>query len=44
MLEVRKSLEDYETLDGVASSWEYSWQIQVFSDATATYLKLSANQ
>jgi hypothetical protein len=44
MLEVRKALEDYETLTGVASPCEYSWQIQVFSDATGTYLKLSANQ
>jgi hypothetical protein len=44
MLEVRKALEDYETLNGVASSSEYSWLIQVFSDASGTYLKLSANQ
>ena len=44
MLEVRKALEDCETLEGVAWSCEYSWQIQVFSDATGTYLKLSANQ
>jgi hypothetical protein len=44
MLEVRKALEDYETLEGVAWSCEYSWQIQVFSDASGTYLKLSANQ
>ena len=44
MLEVRKALEDYETLDDIASSSEYPWQIQVFSDASGTYLKLSANQ
>jgi hypothetical protein len=44
MLEVRKALEDYETLNGVASLSEYSWLIQVFSDASGTYLKLSANQ
>ena len=44
MLEVRKALEDYETLNGVASSSEYSWLNQVFSDASGTYLKLSANQ
>jgi hypothetical protein len=44
MLEVRKALEDYETLNGVASSSEYSWLIQVLSDASGTYLKLSANQ
>jgi hypothetical protein len=44
MLEVRKALEDYETLYGVASDCEYSRLIQAFSDATGIYLKLSANQ
>jgi hypothetical protein len=44
MLEIRKALESCEMLEGVAWSCEYSWLIQVFPDATGTYLKLSANQ
>jgi hypothetical protein len=44
MLEARKALEDYETLNGVASSCEHTRLTQVFTKATQTYLKLSASQ
>ncbi len=44
MLEARKALEDYETLRGIASSWEHKQMIQAFTKATETYLRLSARQ
>jgi hypothetical protein len=44
MLEARKALEDYETLNGFALSSEHIRLIQVFNKAIKTYLKLSKNQ
>ena len=44
MLEVRKALEDHETLKGVASSCEHMRLTQAFAKASNAYLKLSANQ
>ena len=44
MLEARKALEDYEKLKGVASSHEHTRLTQAFTEATETYLKLSASQ
>ncbi len=44
MLEVRKALQDYETLRGIASSWEHKQLIQAFTKATEAYLRLSARQ
>jgi hypothetical protein len=44
MLEVRKALEDYETLNGLASSGEHMKLNQSFAKATRAYLKLSASQ
>jgi hypothetical protein len=44
MLEARKALEDYETLNGAAWSREHTRLTQVFTKATETYLKLSASQ
>ena len=44
MLEARKALEDYETLNGFASSPDHKNQVQAFSSATEAYLKLSASQ
>jgi hypothetical protein len=44
MLEARKALEDYEALKGFVSSFEHTRLTQVFSKATATYLKLSSSQ
>ena len=44
MLEVRKALEDYETLKGVASSCEHMKLTQAFAKASNAYLKLSASQ
>lgn len=44
MLQARKTLEDYETLKGVASSAEHMKLSQVFAKATRTYLRLSASQ
>jgi len=44
MLEVRKALEDYETLNGLAWSGEHMKLTQAFATATRAYLKLSASQ
>ena len=44
MLEVRKALEDYETLKGVAWSLEHKRLTQAITKATGTYLKISASQ
>jgi hypothetical protein len=44
MLKARKALEDYETLEGFASSCEHTRLAQVFTKVTETYLKLSASQ
>ena len=44
MLEARKALEDYETLKGFVSSCEHKILTQVFTKATAHYLKLAASQ
>ncbi len=44
MLEARKALEDYETLEGTARSGEHKTLMQAFTKATTTYLKLSASQ
>jgi hypothetical protein len=44
MLEVRKALEDYETLKGTAASSEHTRLTQAFTNATHTYLKLSRKQ
>jgi hypothetical protein len=44
MLEARKALEDYEILKGTAWCCEHKRLIQVFTKATGTYLRLSANQ
>ena len=44
MLDAQEALEDYESLNGVASSSEYSRLIEEFADATRTYPKLSAIQ
>jgi len=44
MLEARKVLEDYESLKGFVSSGEHMRLSQVFTRATATYLKISAHQ
>jgi hypothetical protein len=38
MLAARKALEDYETLNGFASSCEHTRLTQVFTKATQTYL------
>ena len=44
MLEVRKALEDYETLKSTAASSEHARLTQAFTKATHTYLKLSRKQ
>ena len=44
MLEARKALEDYETLQGYVYSGEHTKLTQVFTKATETYLKLSESQ
>jgi hypothetical protein len=44
MLEVRKALEDHETLKGVASSCEHMKLTQAFVKASQAYLKLSSSQ
>jgi hypothetical protein len=44
MLELRKALEDYETLNGLASSGEHMKLTQAFATATRAYLKLSASE
>jgi hypothetical protein len=44
MLEVRKALEDHETLKGVAWSSEHMRLSQAFAKATQAFLKLSASQ
>jgi hypothetical protein len=44
MLEVRKALENHETLKGVGSSCEHMRLTRAFAKATQVYLKLSANQ
>jgi hypothetical protein len=43
MLEARKTLEDYETLHGFASSVEHGNMVREFTKATELYLKLSAH-
>jgi hypothetical protein len=44
MLEARKALEDYEILKGTGWSCERKTLIQLFTKATGTYLRLSANE
>jgi hypothetical protein len=44
MLATRKTLEDFETLKGIATSGEHTRLMQVFDRATRTYLRLSASQ
>ena len=44
MLEARKALADFETLQGFVSSIEHTRLTQVFTKASETYLKLSASQ
>jgi hypothetical protein len=44
MLEARKALEDYETLKGFVSTCEHTRLTRVFTIATETYLRLSADQ
>jgi hypothetical protein len=44
MLEARTALEDYESRKGFVYSDEHLRRIEVFTKATATYLKLSASQ
>ena len=44
MLEARKALEDYETLNGFVYSGEHTTLTRIFTKATDTYLKLSGNQ
>ncbi len=43
MLEVRKALEEYETLNGVASTCEHMKLTQAFAKATRAYLQLAAS-
>ena len=43
MLKVRKVLEDYETLKGVASTGEHMRLTRAFAKATRAYLTLSAS-
>ena len=44
MLELRKALEDYESLKGAASSPPHTTLTRGFTKATQTYLWLSAHQ
>ena len=44
MLQARKSLEDYEALEGFTSSGEHTRLTQEFSRAAQLYLKLSQDQ
>jgi hypothetical protein len=44
MLEARKALEDYETLNGFGFSPEHTKLAQVFTKASRAYLKLSEVQ
>ena len=43
MLEARKALDDYERLNGYASSGEHSRLTQMFTKASRTYLHLSVS-
>ncbi len=43
MLEARKALEDYETLEGFVSSGEHTMLTRIFTKATETFLRLSAS-
>lgn len=44
MLEARRVLDDYETLNGFVSSCEHTRLTQEFSKAAESYLRLSASQ
>ena len=44
MLEMRKALEDHETLKGVSSTCEHMKLTQAFAKAARAYLQLSASQ